>query len=281
MHDTLDYFKHDPVHRKYHHELLTFRGMYQNAENYVLPLSHDEVVHLKGSLISRMPGDDWQKFANVRLLLANQWTQPGKKLLFMGGEFGQWHEWNHDRSLDWHLTADESMHVKVQKLVERLNRVYREFPALHEGDCADDGFEWIDPNDADRSVISFLRRTPANHPDISDQNSENGNQSPNIADERSHGHEPVCVAVVLNYTPVPRFNYRIGVPRGGIWRELLNTDAVEYGGSGHGNLGQVEAAPVPWLGKPYTLTLTLPPLGALILAPQSTELPREAASPRD
>src|SRR5690606_26041007 len=223
---------------------LTFRGMYQYAENYVVPLSHDEVVHLKGSLLSRMPGDEWQKFANLRLLLANQWLQPAKKLLFMGGEFGQWSEWNHDQSLDWHLCAPGSPHGRIQLLVRELNRIYRELPALHYGDCRSEGFEWIDPNDAEQSVVSFIRRGPA----------------------------PADVAVaVFNYTPVPRYNYRVGVNDPGIWREILNTDAVEFGGSGQGNMGSVEAAPVATLGRPYTLTLTLPPLGALVLVPEAGE----------
>ncbi len=245
MHDTLSYMKQDPVHRKYHHNGLTFRAMYQFSENYVLPLSHDEVVHLKGSLLSRMPGDDWRRFANLRLLLANQWLQPGKKLLFMGGEFGQWREWNHESSLDWHLTAGDSLHAGVQRLVERLNRLYREQAALHWGDCRPEGFEWIDANDYEQSVICFFRR----------------GQRPGDA-----------AAVVFNYTPVPRFDYRIGVDRGGWWQEILNTDAQEYGGTGHGNFGRVEASPVPWLGRSHTLMLTLPPLGALVLVPAAAAL---------
>ena len=239
MNDTLRYFKEDPVHRKYHHNQLTFRSMYQYAENYMLPLSHDEVVHLKGSLVGRMPGDPWQKFANLRLLLVNQWTQPGKKLLFMGGEFGQWGEWNHDASLDWDLLHWES-HRGAQKLVDDLNRLYRSEPALHEGDCESFGFEWLDANDSIQSVATFLRR----------------------------GRNPKDVLVVaLNYTPVPRYNYRVGVPVGGVWREVLNSDAKIYWGSGQGNLGAIEASPLPHHQWPRSLTLTLPPLGAVILKP--------------
>jgi len=242
MHDTLNYLKHEPVHRKFHHNSMTFRAMYQFAENYVLPLSHDEVVHLKGSLLTRMPGDEWQRFANLRLLLTNQWTQPGKKLLFMGGEFGQWAEWNHDDSLSWHLTQGDTPHAKIQKLMQTLNRLYKELPALHQADCRPEGFEWIDANNSEQSVVSFLRR----------------------------GTSPSDVVVaVMNYTPVPRHNYRVGVNQPGMWLEVLNTDAKEFGGSGQGNMGRVEAAPVPWLGRPYTLTLTVPPLAALLLKPET------------
>lgn len=253
MHDTLNYLKLDPVFRKHSHTALTFRGMYQYAENYVLPLSHDEVVHLKGSLLTRMPGDDWRRFANLRLLLANQWTQPGKKLLFMGGEFGQWEEWNEESSLQWHLIAPGSPHEHIQRLVTELNRVYAANPALHEGDCKPEGFEWIDANDADQSVVSFLRK----------------------------GTSPGQFAlVVFNYTPVPRLNYRVGVPGGGVWNEILNTDAHEFGGSGHGNFGAVRADPIPWAGHGQSLVLTLPPLGALILAPAAGPA-REPAAPAD
>jgi 1,4-alpha-glucan branching enzyme len=204
MNDTLRYFKNDAIHRRYHHNLLTFRGVYQYAENYVLPLSHDEVVHLKGSLLTRMPGDTWQKFANLRLLLVNQWTQPGKKLLFMGCEFGQWSEWNHDASLDWDL-LDWPSHKGVQQLVDDLNRLYRSEPALHEGDCEPFGFEWVDANNNEQSIATFMRR----------------------------GRRPEDVLLIaVNYTPVVRENYRIGVPTGGTWREILNSDATSYWGSG-------------------------------------------------
>jgi 1,4-alpha-glucan branching enzyme len=238
MHDTLDYMRHDPVHRRFHHHALTFRGLYAFHENFVLPLSHDEVVHGKGSLIGKMPGDDWQKRANLRLLFCNQWSLPGKKLLFMGGEFGQWREWSHESSLDWHLTAD-ARHGGLQRLVADLNQVYRQEPALYALDTEAAGFEWIDANDSNQSVTSYLRKD------------RDGN----------------TVLAVLNYTPVARAGYRVGVPRGGHWRELFNSDAVMYGGSGVGNLGGVEAQPVPSHGRAQSLELQLPPLGALFLKP--------------
>ncbi|HEY8475469.1 MAG TPA: 1,4-alpha-glucan branching protein GlgB [Chloroflexota bacterium] len=237
MHDTLMYLSKDPIYRKYHHDLLTFRMIYAFHENFVLPLSHDEVVHGKGSLLGKMPGDDWQKLANLRLLYGYQYAQPGKKLLFMGGEFGQWREWNHEESLDWHL-LQYNAHPELQRWVADLNRLYRGQPALHELDFHPEGFEWIDCADAQNSVVSLLRKGRSTN---------------------------ALVLVVCNFTPVPRTNYRIGAPRGGFWREALNSDAREYGGSGHGNLGGVEAAPVPSHGRPYSLTLTLPPLGALFL----------------
>ncbi|MEJ5220473.1 MAG: 1,4-alpha-glucan branching protein GlgB [Tepidiforma sp.] len=238
MHDTLLYFGHDPVHRKWHHNLLTFRALYGFTENFVLALSHDEVVHGKGSLLGKMPGDDWQKFANLRLLLAYQWTLPGKKLLFMGQEFGQWSEWNHERELEWHLAGYER-HAGLARLVGDLNRLYRELPALHATDHDPAGFEWIDCNDAEQSTLSFLRRSP---------------------DGRRE------VAVALNFTPVPRVSHVIGVPHGGTWREVLNTDAEEYWGSGMGNLGGVEAEAEPAHGRPYALRIVLPPLGAVVFA---------------
>ena len=239
MNDTLRYFKQDPVYRSYNQNLLTFRSMYQYAENYVLPLSHDEIVHLKGSLLSRMPGDAWQRFANLRLLLTNQWTQPGKKLLFMGGEFGQWGEWNHDKSLDWNL-LDWPSHKGVQQLMDDLNRLYVSEPALHEGDCQPFGFEWVDANDAAQSVTVFLRRA-------SDPND--------------------VLLIAFNHTPVVRENYLVGVPIGGCWKEVLNTDAHQYWGSGQGNWGEIEASPLPHHHWPKSLTLKLPPLGAVILKP--------------
>lgn len=240
MNDTLKYLQQEPIYRSYHHQQLSFRGMYQYAENYVLPLSHDEVVHLKGSLLSRQPGDVWQQFANLRLLLANLFTNPGKKLLFMGGEFGQWKEWNHDASLDWDLLGYPS-HKGIQQLVDDLNRLYRNEKALHEGDTEPFGFEWINANDNLNSVTTFLRR----------------------------GRDPhEIVLVAMNYTPVVRHNYRVGVPRGGKWRELLNTDAKQYWGSGQGNLGLVEASVLPHHQWKRSLALTLPPLGAVILKPE-------------
>jgi 1,4-alpha-glucan branching enzyme len=237
MHDTLDYMTKNPVFRKYHHNGLTFRMLYAFTENFALPLSHDEVVHGKGSLLGKMPGDDWQKFANLRLLLGYMYAQPGKKLLFMGGEFGQWWEWNHDSSLDWHLLAFPP-HSSIQRWVEDLNRLYRSESVLHELEFDPAGFEWVDCSDFERSVISFIRKG------------------------RSTGD---IILVVCNFTPTPRFNYRVGAPRGGFWREVLNSDAQQYGGSGHGNLGAVEAAPIPYHGRPFSLNLTLPPLGAVFL----------------
>ncbi len=239
MHDTLRYFSRDCVHRRFHHNDLTFRGVYMYAENYMLPLSHDEVVHMKGSLLGRMPGDAWQRFAGLRLLLADQWTQPGKKLLFMGGEFGQWNEWNHDSSLDWHL-LERPEHQGVLRLVADLNALYRRLPALHARDCESGGFEWVEAEDADQSVFAFLRR--------------------------ALGPRDVAL-VVYNATPVPRLNYRLGIPFAGRWIEALNTDARDYGGSGMGNLGAVEASPIPHRHFPASLTLTLPPLAALVLIP--------------
>ncbi len=235
MHDTLQYMAREPAHRKYHHNELTFRMVYAFNENFILPLSHDEVVHGKGSLLAKMPGDDWQKFANLRLLLAYMYAQPGKKLLFMGGEFGQWSEWRHDESLEWHLTQYDR-HAGLQELVKELNRLYRTERSLHELDCEGAGFEWIDCNDAAQSTVSFIRRG------------------------RSEGD---VMVVACNLTPVPRHNHRVGVPAGGYWREIMNTDADNYGGSSHGNLGGLEAAPVGSHGHSHSLNLTLPPLGAV------------------
>ncbi|RME08002.1 MAG: 1,4-alpha-glucan branching protein GlgB, partial [Aquificota bacterium] len=216
MNDTLFYMSKDPIYRKYHHNQLTFSIWYAFSENFILPLSHDEVVHGKGSLINKMPGDYWQKFANLRLLFGYMWTHPGKKLLFMGGEFAQWREWNHEESLDWHLLDYES-HKGIQRLVKDLNRLYREEKALHELDCEPEGFEWIDFHDWEKSIISYLRKS-------------------------SDGD---LVLVVCNFTPVPRFDYRIGVPREGFWKEILNTDSYIYGGSNLGNLGGVYAEDIP------------------------------------
>jgi len=235
MHDTLEYMTKDPIYRKHHHNNLTFRLVYAFFENFVLPLSHDEVVHGKGSLLAKMPGDDWQKFANLRLLLGYMYAQPGKKLLFMGGEFGQWREWVHDESLEWHLLGYPP-HSGLKRWVEDLNRFYRGQPALYELDFEQAGFEWIDCNDVEHSVVSLMRKGRA--PDDN-------------------------VVVVCNFTPLTHVNYRIGVPRTGFWKELLNSDAREYGGSGQGNLGGVEAAPIPLHGRPYSLTITLPPLAAV------------------
>jgi len=239
MHDMLSYMSQEPIHRKFHHQELTFRMLYAFGENFMLPLSHDEVVHGKGSLIAKMPGDDWQKFANLRLLSGYMYAQPGKKLLFMGGEFGQWREWDHERSLDWHL-LDNPMHSGLRLWVGDLNRVLRDEKALHELDFEPGGFSWIDCTDADQSVVSLIRR---------------GRLASDV------------VVGVFNFTPVPRHNYQIGVPQAGWWRELLNGDAPVYGGSGQGNLGGVEAVPVSMHGHRHSLTLTLPPLAALFLKP--------------
>ncbi len=238
MHDTLQYVAKDPVHRRHHHGQLTFRSVYAFSESYVMPLSHDEVVHGKGSLLGKMPGDAWQQFANLRLLLGYLYAQPGKKLLFMGGEFGQRAEWHHEASLDWDL-LESPLHAGLQRWVRDLNACYRGEPALHERDCEPAGFRWIDANDAEQSTLSFLR---------------NGRR------------EDDQVLVLCNFTPVPRHNFRVGVPTAGSWRELLNSDSREYGGSGQGNLGAVESTPVSWHGQPRSLNLTLPPLAMLALA---------------
>jgi 1,4-alpha-glucan branching enzyme len=238
MHDTLAYLAHDPVHRKYHHHQLTMRGLYAFSERFVLPLSHDEVVHGKGSLLGKVPGDRWQQLATLRLLYAYMYSLPGKKLLFMGSELGQEREWNHDASLDWHL-LDDPGHRQLQLLVGELNRLYRDEPALHELDCDPAGFHWLDADDAERSVLVYER----------------------IARDGQR------IIAALNFTPVPRFNYRIGVPGPGVWRELLNTDAVELGGSGQGNFGSAEAGPVRAHGRELSLNVTLPPLGAVLFRP--------------
>jgi 1,4-alpha-glucan branching enzyme len=237
MHDTLEYFKQDPIHRKYHHSKLTFRMLYSFQENFVLPLSHDEVVHGKGSLIGKMPGDEWQRFANLRLLFAYMYAQPGKKLLFMGDEFGQVREWGHDTSLEWDV-LQYPVHYGMQNWVAQLNRLYREQPALHVLDNSPDGFEWVDCNDSQTSTISLLRKS----------------ESPQDT-----------ILIVCNFTPIPRPGYRVGVPTAGYWRELLNSDGAAYGGTNMGNGGGVNAQEQKAHGRPYSLELTLPPLGALFL----------------
>jgi 1,4-alpha-glucan branching enzyme len=242
MHDTLDYMGLDPIHRRHHHGQMTFGIHYGFTENFVLPLSHDEVVHGKGSMLGKMPGDRWQKFANLRAYYGFMWTHPGKKLLFMGGEFGQEREWNHDQSLDWHL-LDDRMHRGLQLLVGDLNRLYRRCPALHQLDCDPQGFEWIEAGDADHSVFVFLRRG-------------------------HDGTDPVVVA--CNMTPVVRADYRVGVPFGGRWREILNSDSEIYGGSNVGNGGHLNAEDQSWHGRPASLRLTLPPLATVILEPDRT-----------
>jgi len=239
MHDTLRYMSVDPIHRKYHHNDLSFGLLYAFHENFILPLSHDEVVHGKGSLIGKMAGDRWQRFANLRAYFAFMWTHPGKKLLFMGSEFAQEREWNHDIGLDWQLLG-EPLHEGVRRLARDLNHLYRSTPALHRLDCEPEGFQWIDVANAAESVVSYLRR----------------------------GRDPQEYAVIVcNFTPVPREAYRIGVPRPGRYRERINTDAAEYGGSGVGNAGEVHTEPHPMHGNPHSLSLNLPPLGVLIFTP--------------
>jgi 1,4-alpha-glucan branching enzyme len=237
MHDTLEYMKLDPINRKYHHGQLTFSLIYAFNENFVLPLSHDEVVYGKGSLIGKMPGDDWQQFANLRALYGYMWTHPGKKLLFMGAEFAQRREWTHEGELEWWVSGFPE-HAGVRRLIADLNRTYRAEPSLHAIDFSHEGFEWLDHGNGDMSVIAFLRKSA-------------GKGAP--------------VLVVCNFTPVPRLNFLVGVPARGIWREVLNTDAREYGGSGWGNLGQVESAPVSVNGRVESLNLNLPPLATIVL----------------
>jgi 1,4-alpha-glucan branching enzyme len=245
MHDTLEYMALDPIYRRHHQNELTFSLMYAFSERFILPLSHDEVVHGKGSLLNKMPGDTWQKFANLRLLFGYMWGHPGKKLLYMGAEFGQWREWSYEHSLDWHLTQvpDEEghRHRGVTRLIADLNRLYRERAALHTAEFDWTSFEWIDFTDADASVISFLRK------------------------EREGKDRLIFVC---NFTPVVRHSYRVGLPQGGSYSEILNTDADDYGGSGVRNAGTVEAEEVPWHGQPYSAAFTLPPLGVFVLAPQ-------------
>ncbi|MEV4315725.1 1,4-alpha-glucan branching protein GlgB [Actinocrispum sp. NPDC049592] len=243
MHDTLSYLKHDPVHRSYHHNEITFSLVYAWSENFVLPLSHDEVVHGKGSLWTRMPGDDWNKAAGVRALLAYMWAHPGKQMLFMGGEFGQVGEWSENRSLDWYL-LEEPLHAGIRSLVADLNAAYRENSALYAGDTSPEGFSWIDANDAGGNVLSFLRHDP---------------DGTNV------------MACVANFSGAPHNNYRVGLPQAGHWREVLNTDATTYGGSGVGNLGDVEATEKPWHGRPASAVLQLPPQGVIWLAPATTQ----------
>ncbi|MGO8825008.1 MAG: 1,4-alpha-glucan branching protein GlgB [Acidimicrobiales bacterium] len=239
MHDTLQYFAREPVHRRFHHGELTFRSVYAFSENFVLPLSHDEVVHGKGSMLGKMPGDDWQRFANLRLLYCYQFAQPGKKLLFMGNELAQWREWEHDGELDWALLGVPA-HDGVLALVADLNRLHRTEPALHELDSDPRGFLWTQPNDPDAGLLSFVRQSAAGD----------------------------LVLVICNFTPVVRDNVLAGVPVDGYWRELLNSDAVEYGGGGVGNLGGVASHPLPNHGMPHTITLTVPPLASIYLQPQ-------------
>ncbi|MCW4116494.1 1,4-alpha-glucan branching protein GlgB [Aurantimonas sp. MSK8Z-1] len=239
MHDTLHYMQEDPINRRYHQHHMTFGMVYAYSENFVLPLSHDEVVYGKGSLLGKMPGDRWQKFANLRAYFGFMWTHPGKKLLFMGGEFAQEREWAHDFSLDWHLLDDPS-HEGMRRMVRDLNALYRSTPSLYELDCDPAGFEWIDASDTAQSVLSYIRKDKNGRP----------------------------VLVVCNFTPVPRHDYRVGVPEGGRWREVFNTDAESYGGSGVGNMGGRDAEHWPVHGRSHSIGLTLPPLATIVLTPE-------------
>jgi 1,4-alpha-glucan branching enzyme len=243
MHDTLDFLHHDPIHRRHHHDRITFSIWYAFAENFILPLSHDEVVHGKGSLLGKMPGDPWQRLANLRLLFGYMWAHPGKKLLFMGGELAQAEEWSHERSLSWHLLGDAG-HAGVQRWIADCNRLLRAEPALHQLDFSADGFQWVDCQDAQSGLLVFLRRGLP-------------------------GTAPVLVA--CNLTPVPRPRRRIGVPAMGRWRELANSDAAIYGGTGAGNHGGVQAVAEPAHGHAQSLLLTLPPLAVVFLKPDAAE----------
>jgi 1,4-alpha-glucan branching enzyme len=224
--------------------------MYAFTENFVLPISHDEVVHGKGSLFGKMPGDDWQRFANLRLLFAHMYANPGKKLVFMGSEFGQRREWNHDAGLDWHL-LDDPRHEGARRWLEDLNKAYRDVPAMHELDMSAEGFEWVDCCDSENSVVSLMRRSKSRPDEL--------------------------VVAVMNFTPQPRHNYQVGMPRGGRWREILNSDATLYGGSGQGNMGKLNAVPIPLHGRRWSVALTIPPLGAVFLVSQTET--EEATAP--
>jgi 1,4-alpha-glucan branching enzyme len=242
MNDTLEYFQLDPIYRQYHHNEITFSMVYAFSENYVLPLSHDEVVHGKGALLRKMPGDEWRQFAGLRALFGYMWAHPGKQLLFMGSEFGQGNEWSEQRGLDWWMLQYDN-HEGVQRLVRDLNATYRSTPTLWSQDTSPDGFSWIDSNDAHGNVLSFLRF---------------GAQEYGV---------PV-LACVANFSPMPHSEYRVGLPLAGRWREVLNTDAASYGGSGMGNLGTVHAVPKPWHGRPASASIVLPPLSVLWLTPE-------------
>ena len=234
MHDFLNYMSLDPVYRRYHQGSITFSLLYAFHEHFVLVLSHDEVVHGKGALLSKMPGDMWQKFANLRMFYGLMWAHPGKKLLFQGGEFGQWEEWRYNQSLDWHLTQFP-LHAGLSRLVQHLNHIYKTYPAFYELDDTNDGFEWIDFHDSDNSVVAFLRKS-------------------------SDGQS---IVFAMNATPVVRGGYRIGVPREGFYREILNTDAEVYGGGNVGNYGGVHSEAIPWQGRDHSIQVELPPLGVV------------------
>jgi 1,4-alpha-glucan branching enzyme len=250
MHDTLQYFKKDPIHRRFHQNDITFSIMYAFTENFMLPLSHDEVVHGKGSLLGRMPGDEWNRFANLRTMYSYMFTHPGTKLLFMGGEFAQSGEWNHDRSLDWHL-LDFASHQGIYKIVKDLNHMYREEPALYEFGFESKGFEWLDYSDRDNSVMMYIRR--------------------------GWKTEDTLI-VACNFTPAVRHDYRIGVPIKGSWKEIFNSDSAKYGGSGVLNQGLLITKPVKFHGKDYSFTLTLPPLSIIVIKLNEEEAGFELAS---
>jgi 1,4-alpha-glucan branching enzyme len=240
MHDTLQYFALDPIHRRWHQDQLTFAMIYEYTERFIMPLSHDEVVHGKGSLLNKMAGDEWQKFANLRTLLGYMITRPGKKLLFMGMELAPWQEWNHEESLEWSLLQDDPNRARFMRFVARLARLYRERSEFWRRDSdAGEGFNWISADDRENSVLAFARRDGEHHS-----------------------------VVVLNLTPVPREHYRIGVPQAGAYREALNSDATEWGGSGYGTRGRTEATATPFHGFPHSVELTLPPLSVLVLVPE-------------
>jgi 1,4-alpha-glucan branching enzyme len=256
MHDTLAYLSQDPIYRQYHHNEITFSLIYAFSENFILPMSHDEVVHGKGSLVGKMPGDEWRRFAGLRSLLAYMWAHPGKQLLFMGSEFGQVSEWSADNGLDWWVLGFP-IHQGVQQLSRDLNAIYRNTPALWELDSTPEGFGWIDSNDAQGNTLSFLRLAAAP-----------GTAAPGTATQGDQSRTLACIA---NFSAQPHENYRIGLPHAGRWREVLNTDAAVYGGSGVGNLGSIEAVLEPWHGRPASAVITLPPLGVLWLAPEEAD----------
>jgi 1,4-alpha-glucan branching enzyme len=274
MHDTLGYLSQDPIYRQYHHNEITFSLIYAFSENFILPLSHDEVVHGKGSLLGKMPGDEWRRFAGLRSLLAFMWAHPGKQLLFMGSEWGQGTEWSADNGLDWWV-LDFDVHQGVQRLSRDLNEVYRRTPALWQLDTSPEGFSWIDANDAQGNTLSFLRMSAPR------------GTAPGAAGEYARGaardivrdaardaardeDDRDVIACIANFSAVPHLRYRIGLPRAGRWREVLNTDAAIYGGSGVGNMGGVEAVPEPWHGRPASATITIPPMGVLWLTPEES-----------
>jgi 1,4-alpha-glucan branching enzyme len=263
MHDTLSYLSQDPIYRQYHHNEITFSLIYAFSENFILPMSHDEVVHGKGSLLAKMPGDEWRRFAGLRSLLAYMWAHPGKQLLFMGSEFGQGNEWSADNGLDWWV-LDFDFHQGVQRLSRDLNAIYRRTPALWELDSSPDGFSWIDSNDAQGNTLSFLRMADRRAPATDGAAAADGAAADGAGDGAAAG----VIACIANFSALPHLEYKVGLPRAGRWREVLNTDAVIYGGSGVGNLGGIEAVPEPWHGKPASATITAPPLGVLWLTPE-------------